>query len=127
MRWDPIRFDGADLALGDSPAIAVDLPESDIAVLEMALVEGPRSDQANTPLRRLATLLFGTHSVRPLANERLEAIRGFAVAAWYRDQVPERLVRRLKEAGVSSNETWQLLAYVAIRRGKMPEVGSSSA
>ena len=108
--------------MAGSLALAIDLPQSDIAVLEMALAEGPQSARANTPLKRLAKLLFGIHSVRPLANERLEAIRGFAVAAWFRDEVPERLVRNLNEAGVSSNETWQLLAYVAVRRGKMPEV-----
>lgn len=124
MRWDRIRFDGAELADAGSPAIALDLAESDVAVLEMALAEGPQSANADTPLKRLARLLFGIHSVRPLANERLEAIRGFAVAAWFHDEVPQGLVRNLIEAGVSSNETWQLLTYVAIRRGKMPEVES---
>ena len=95
-----------------------------VAVVEMARAEGPRSADPGLLLNRLARLLFGIAVARPLANERLEAIRRFAVAAWFRDEVPESRMRALFEAGVSSNDAARLLDYVGSRRGLTPEVES---
>ena len=120
-----MRHESFDLDLAievAAPETGLGLPGDELAVVEMARAEGPRSADPGLLSNRVARVLFGIAVPRPLANERLEAIRRFAVAAWYRDQVPESRVRALFEAGMSSNDAWRLLAYVASRRGVMPDV-----
>ena len=122
-----MRHESFDLDLARevaAPDAGLGLPGDELAVVEMARAEGPRSADPGLLANRVARVLFGIAVPRPLANERLEAIRRFAVAAWYRDEVPESSVRALFEAGVSSNDAWRLLAYVACRRGIMPDVES---
>lgn len=122
MRWDKIDLERAVDAREAAPADLAALSRDEVAVIEMARAEGPQSARPDTRLRRLVRLLFGIAAVRPLANARLEAIRRFAVAAWFSDEIPERLIGELFEAGLSSNDTWRMLSYVGMRRGKMPEV-----
>ena len=124
MRHESFDLELATPVQAPASAAGLGLPPDEVAVIEMARAEGPRSADSGLLGNRIARVLFGITVPRPLANERLEAIRRFAVAAWYRDEVPESRVRALFEAGLSSNDAWRLLAYVASRRGIMPEVES---
>ncbi len=124
MRYETFDFETATPVALPEAGLARGLRSDEIAVLEMARTEGPRSADPKLLLNRLSRLLFGISIARPLANERLEAIRRFAVAAWYLDEVPEKRIRALFEAGLSSNDAWRLLDYVGSRRGVMPDVES---
>ncbi|HUG45624.1 MAG TPA: hypothetical protein VMK31_03815 [Sphingomicrobium sp.] len=96
----------------------------ELAVIDMARADGPRSADPDLLTVRLARILFGIAAPRPLANERLDAIRRFAVAAWFSTLVPKARLEALFEAGVSHDQAWKMLAYVASRRGVMPQVES---
>lgn len=124
MRYETFDFESAIAVSAREAGFAESLGGDELAVIEMARAEGPRSADPGLFLNRAARLLFGISVARPLANEKLEAIRRFAVAAWFRDEVPESRIRALFDAGLSSNDAWRLLDYVASRRGVMPEVES---
>ncbi len=91
-------------------------------VVEIARVDGPRGSNPDSLGVLLLRKLFGVATVRPLANERLEALRRFAVKAWFRDCIRARDMRALFKAGFSSNDAWRVLAHVAARRGRMPDI-----
>lgn len=92
------------------------------AVIDGARNDGPRSANPNGLVARALRLLFGVNVPRPLTNERLEALRRFAVKAWYRAELKARDMRALFDAGFDSNDAWRVLAHVAARRGVMAEV-----
>jgi hypothetical protein len=98
------------------------LGRTEWSVIDMARSEGPRSANPNALFNRLISKLFGIAIARPLANERLEALRRFALAAWFRAEIRTRDMRNLFAAGFSSNDAARILAYVGLHRGSMPEV-----
>ena len=106
--------------------IPVDIDErlnrADWAVIDSARDDGPRSANPNGLVARTLRLLFGVNVPRALTNERLEALRRFAVKAWYRAELKAGDMRALFEAGFDSNDAWRVLAHVAARRGVMAEV-----
>src|SRR5215217_969812 len=64
-------------------------------VVRMARRDGPRSFNPNGLLARLKSSLFGIRVAQPLANDRLEALRRFAVRAWFWDVVRLKDMRAL--------------------------------
>lgn len=98
------------------------LGRAEWAVVDHARDDGRGSANPNRLLTRMQALLFGVSSPRPLANARLEALRRFAVKAWYRPELKEGDLRALIEAGFDSNDVWRILAHISARRGTMPEV-----
>jgi hypothetical protein len=92
------------------------------AVVDMARQDGPRSTNPNSLFNSLLRTLFGVSIPRPLANDRLEALRRFAVAAWYRAELRARDLGALFAAGFSSNDAARIIAHVALARGSAPEV-----
>jgi hypothetical protein len=98
------------------------LGRTEWSVIDMARAEGPRSANPNALFNRLISKLFGIAIARPLANERLEALRRFALAAWFRAEIRTRDMRNLFAAGFSSNDAARIIAYVALHRGSVPEV-----
>ena len=98
------------------------LGRTEWSVIDMARAEGPRSANPNALINRLLRKLFGIAIARPLANERLESLRRFALAAWFRPEIWLRDMRRLFAAGFSSNDAARIIAYVGVHRGSVPEV-----
>ena len=98
------------------------LGRTEWSVIDMARTEGPRSANPNAFINRLLGKLFGIAIARPLANERLESLRRFALAAWFRSEIRLRDMRNLFAAGFSSNDAARIVAYVGLHRGVMPEV-----
>jgi hypothetical protein len=92
------------------------------SVIDMARAEGPRSADPNAFFNRLLSKLFGIARARPLANKRLESLRRFAVAAWFRAELRVRDMRALFDAGFTSNDAARIIAYVGLHRGIVPEV-----
>jgi hypothetical protein len=98
------------------------LGRTEWSVIDMARDEGPRSANPNAFINRLLSKLFGIAIARPLANERLEGLRRFALAAWFRSEIRLRDMRALFAAGFSSNDAARIIAYVGLHRGTVPEV-----
>src|SRR5215217_2866293 len=98
------------------------LGRTEWSVIDMARAEGPRSANPNAFFNRLIAKLFGIAIARPLANERLEALRRFALSAWFRAEIRTRDMRNLFAAGFSSNDAARIIAYVGLQRGEVPEV-----
>lgn len=98
------------------------LGRTEWAVVDDAREDGPRSANPNGLVARSMRFLFGVRIPRPLTNERLEALRRFAVKAWYRAELKAHDMRALFEVGFDSNDAWRVLAHVATRRGIMAEV-----
>lgn len=109
---------------GPLGAVSQDDPlgHTEWSVIDMAREEGPRSANPNSLRNRLLSKLFGIAIARPLANERLETLRRFALAAWFRAEIRLRDMRALFAAGFSSNDAARIIAYVGLRRGTVPEV-----
>ena len=104
------------------PGDNVALGRTEWSVIDMARAEGPRSANPNSLLNRLLARLFGIATARPLASERLESLRRFALAAWFRAEIRTRDMRNLFAAGFSSNDAARIIAYVGLHRGSVPEV-----
>src|SRR3954470_22698303 len=98
------------------------LSRTEWSVIDMARAEGPRSANPNGFLNRLVSKLFGIAIARPLANQRLESLRRFALAAWFQLEIRLRDMRALFAAGFSSNDAARIIAYVGLHRGSVPEV-----
>ena len=98
------------------------LGRTEWSVIDMARGEGPRSANPNAFINRLVSKLFGIAIARPLANERLESLRRFALAAWFGAEIRTRDMRNLFAAGFSSNDAARIIAYVGLHRGSVPEV-----
>jgi|SoimicmetaTmtHAB_FD_contig_81_235212_length_2857_multi_2_in_0_out_0_1 hypothetical protein len=98
------------------------LGRTEWSVIDMARSEGPRSANPDALINRLFSKLFGIAIARPLANERLESLRRFALAAWFRPEIRLRDMRNLLAAGFSSNDAARVVAYVGLHRGTVPVV-----
>lgn len=109
-----------------SPVVAcndnISLDHHEWAVVDMARVDGPRSANPNSLFNSLLRTVFGVSIPRPLANERLEALRRFAVFAWYRAEIRARDLAALFAAGFSSNDAARIIAHVGLARGFAPDV-----
>ena len=105
-----------------TPAPAAPLPKIERDVIDMARSDGRWSLNPDGLLQRGFELLFGIRAAPPLANERLERLRRFAVTAWSRDSIRARDLKQLFEVGFSSNDAWRILAHIGERRGGIPEV-----
>src|SRR5262249_2300976 len=90
--------------------------------IEIARRDGPRSFNPDGWYARLIRTAFGVEIARPLANDRLEALRRFSVPAWFWDLVRTRDMRAFFAAGFSSNDAWRILSYVSAHRGFVPSV-----
>ena len=89
--------------------------------VEIGRRDGPHAAEPGS-LRARFGRFFGLRIKRPLANERLEALRLFAIRAWYRDELKTKDIRKLFDVGLSSNDVWRVLAHIGERRGFIPEV-----
>lgn len=96
-------------------------------VIDMARSEGPRSLNPDGIVARIAHGLFGTVVPRGLANDGLEALRRFAVRAWFWDFVPAREMQDFLDAGYTVTDAKRILAYVAHHRGFTPSLLVSAA
>ena len=92
------------------------------AVIETARAESARWAKSAGVLMRLMNKLIGIPQAEPLANKRLEVLRCFAVAAWFRDEIPTRHMRALFSVGFSSNDAVRIITHVAAVRGMTPQV-----
>ena len=86
------------------------------SVVEFARRDGLWSLWPNAILVRLARFLFGIQPPRPLANERLEALRRFAVVAWRKGSVGARQLRDFCAAGFSAADARRVLDHIGRRR-----------
>jgi hypothetical protein len=124
-RQDPTFLAGVSVS-APTLEIPLDINErlgrTEWAVIDHARDDGPRSARPNGLAARLLRLVFGVAVPRPLTNERLEALRRFAVKAWFWPELKARDLKALFEAGFDSNDAWRVLAHVAARRGLMAEV-----
>lgn len=91
-------------------------------VVEMAREDGRWSLDPDGFLTRIVGGLFPIKLARPLANDRLEALRRFAVRAWYWDLIRTKDLCALIDAGFSNEHARQILAHVASQRGFAPSV-----
>jgi hypothetical protein len=96
-------------------------------VVEIARSDGPRSINPDGRFTQFLRDFFGLPIARKLANEKLEALRGFCVRAWYWDLIRSRDVRSLTEAGYSINDAFQILAHVTGYRGFSPTIEEGAA
>lgn len=88
----------------------------------MAKADGPRSSNLDGIWKRLARALFRVSVPRPLASERLEALRRFSLRAWCWSFVRPSDVGRLVDAGYSPADVLLILQHVARRRGCTPMI-----
>lgn len=98
------------------------LSDLDWVVVNVARRDGLRSLRSEGSLVRLVLDFFIGPVARPLANERLEALRRFCVCAWHRDLIRARDVRPIIDAGYSSVDVFKILAHVAGFRGFIPSL-----
>lgn len=91
------------------------LRELNWRIVEIAQADGRRSLWVS-----LARKLFGISVARPLANDRLEALRRFSVCAWHWNLVRPSELGALIDAGYSRADALQILAHIAAYRGRMP-------
>jgi hypothetical protein len=103
----------AAIQLADSGNQAeVHLGRDEWSVVEIARNDGLWSLSPNGFFARLVRTLFGITPPRPLANERLEALRRFAVVAWKRGAVGAAQMRELAAAGFSAADARLVLEHV---------------
>jgi hypothetical protein len=98
------------------------LNEEEWRIVEIARTDDLHSLNPDGFFSRLIGTLFGIRAARPLANERLEALRRFAVRAWHTDLIPTRHLCEFLDAGFSPRNVRQILAYAATYRGFTPSV-----
>jgi hypothetical protein len=94
----------------------------DWKVVEIAHEDGRWSLNPDGLVARLMSGLFGIEVGRALANERLEALRRFAVCAWFSEFIPARETIRFLDAGYSTANARQILEHIAANRGFTPSV-----
>ena len=110
------RFDDANRVADSAIAGLEGLGRDEWSVVEFARNDGLWSLTPDGFLARVARALFGIHPPLPLANERLEALRRFAVVAWRKGKVGAAQARDFAAAGFSSVDARLVLDYVARRR-----------
>lgn len=99
------------------PAIRGESRSFGISREEWSVVEFARNDSLwsinpDGILQRFARFLFGIGPAQPLANERLEALRRLAVAAWRR-RVDPSLIAAVRAAGFTCAEVGAVLNHIA--------------
>jgi hypothetical protein len=101
---------------------ASSLSQLDWRVIEIAKRDGPSSIHAEGRLTKFLRHVFGLPVARKLANEKLESLRRFCVRAWYWDLIRTKDLRLLMDAGYSSRDAFQILAYISGYRGFTPSL-----
>jgi hypothetical protein len=114
MSHQPIRSGSI-----DSASDSVQLGRDEWSVVDFARNDSLWSIRPDGLLPRLVRLAFGLAPARPLANERLEALRRFAVAAWRR-RVDSPRVAALRAAGFSKADVAVVLSYIGRRLDLRP-------
>ncbi len=94
----------------------VHLGRDEWSVVELARRDSLWSLNPDGLLQRLVRIAFGLTFGQPLANDRLEALRRFAVVAWNRTQVGADWLCQLLAAGFTLADARVVLDYVAQRR-----------
>jgi hypothetical protein len=122
-----MSFHDLSLHLHAASEVKTPAPSAPMSKIERDVIDMARSDcrwslNPDGVLQRGIGLLFGIRAAPPLANERLEQLRRFAVTAWSRDSIRARDLRQLFDVGFSSNDAWRILAHIGERRGGIPEV-----
>jgi hypothetical protein len=98
------------------------LSELDWRVVDMARDDGPRSLNPDGFFARVSRDFIGLPVPRRLTNPELEALRRFAVRAWYWDVIRTADLRALLDEGYSKEHVLEILARVAAVRGFTPSV-----
>ena len=98
------------------------LSDLDWKVVETARADGPRSQNPNSLLARLARDLIGVPVAQALADKKAEALRRFAVRAWYWDLIRTKDVRAFLDAGYSRINVLEILRHVGLARGFTPSI-----
>ena len=101
------------------------LSELDWSVIDAARVDGRLSLNPHGVVARCLRLA-GVNVPRPLANEELEALRRFAVRAWYWNAERQSDVCAFYAAGYSTTHAKQILAHIGARRGWTPSMKETS-
>jgi hypothetical protein len=96
--------------------------DQDWKVIEMARANGPWSQNPDGLFALVARYLVGLPEARSLADKRLEALRRFAVRAWYWDSIRAKDVRAFRSAGYSRTHILEILSHVGMARGFTPSV-----
>lgn len=105
-----------------SPIQPSPLSELDWRVVDMARDDGPRSMNPDGFFARMSRDLLGLPVARSLTNPGLEALRRFAVRAWYWDLIRTGDVRAFLDEGYSKEHVLEILARVAADRGFTPSI-----
>lgn len=106
----------ASFDLAQAAIRTLDSPAPGLGAEEWSVVEFARNDSLwslnpHGLLPRLARFLFGIGPAQPLANDRLEALRRLAVAAWRR-RVDPALVAAVRAAGFTCAEVGAVLNHI---------------
>jgi hypothetical protein len=102
------------------------LSDFDWRIVEAARVDGPRSLNPDGIVARLLRY-FGESVPHGLSNEKLEALRRFAVRAWYWDWFRTKDLRALYNAGYSRIHVLEILSHVGMARGFTPSLTNEPA
>lgn len=116
LRPSAFRLDPSNRLSESGTADVGGLGRDEWGVVDFARNDGLWSLAPDGPLARLARVLFGIRPPRPLANERLEALRRFAVVAWKKGKVGAAQAREFAAAGFSCVDARLVLDYIARRR-----------
>ena len=92
------------------------LGSSEWSVVEAARKDGLWSINPEGFVQKLVRIVAGIRPPLPLANERLEALRRFAVLAWNKGMVGAGQVCDFIEAGFSRNDAQKILDYIGRQR-----------
>jgi hypothetical protein len=103
------------------------LNDTEWIIVDMARKDGPRSLNPSGFWAGVSRHVLGIPIPRNLANRTLEALRCFAVRAWYWDVIRSDDIRMLVDAGYSQAQAMEVLAHVAAHRGFSPTVQEETA
>jgi hypothetical protein len=98
------------------------LSEVDWIIVEMAKRDGPLSLNPDGIWARVSRHVFRLRIPGRLRGHAQEALRRFAVRAWFWNLIRAGDLRRLVEAGYSDVQAMQILAHIADRRGYSPTI-----
>lgn len=114
------------LALSPRNLRPIRAPEGELTgteweIIEMASWDGPRSLHPKGWLSRVETILFGDAAL-PLASARLEALRRFAVKAWFWKDLRDSDIAAVLDAGFLEQDIRLVTDHLANRRNSVPYV-----
>lgn len=101
------------------------LSEVDWIIVEMAKRDGPLSLNPDGIWARVSRQVFRLRVPGGLRGHAQEALRRFAVRAWFWNLIRADDMHRLIEAGYSDVQALQVLAHIADRRGYSPTIEGS--